>query len=270
MPDATRLHRVDPGAAVDLASLDPADTAAAPGKKAETRAATVPLATRLGELQDVLWARQQHRVLVVLQGIDTSGKGGTVRKVFGAVNPAGLRVSSFNVPTEDERARDYLWRVHARVPAAGEIGVFDRSHYEDVLAVRVLGLAPEHQWRRRYDHINEFERLLTDEGTTVVKLFLHLSRDEQRARLEARLTDPTKRWKFKTSDLEARARWDEWEAAFEEAIARTSTEHAPWHVVPADRKWYRDWAVASIMVGVLEGLGLTWPEPDGLDGIVVE
>jgi PPK2 family polyphosphate:nucleotide phosphotransferase len=270
MPDATRLHRIDPGAAVDLSSLDPGDASAAPGKKEATRAATVPLAARLGELQDILWARQQERVLVVLQGIDTSGKGGTVRKVFGAVNPAGLRVTSFNVPTEDERARDYLWRVHDRVPADGEIGVFDRSHYEDVLAVRVLGLVPEEQWRRRYDHINDFERLLTDEGTTIVKVFLHLSREEQRERLEARLTDATKRWKFKTSDLEARARWDDWELAFEEALSRTSTEHAPWHVVPADRKWYRDWAVASIMVGVLEGLGLTWPDPDGLDGIVVE
>jgi polyphosphate kinase 2 (PPK2 family) len=191
MPDATRLHRLAPGAVLDLSKLDPADTSAAPGGKEDTRAATVPLATRLGELQDVLWARQQERVLVVLQGIDTSGKGGTVRKVFGAVNPAGLRVTSFNVPTEDELARDYLWRVHARVPANGEIGVFDRSHYEDVLAVRVLGLVPEKQWRRRYDHINDFERLLTDEGTRVVKVFLNLSKDEQRARLQSRLDEPT-------------------------------------------------------------------------------
>ena len=158
---------------------------------------------------------------MVLQGIDTSGKGGTVRNVFGAVNPAGLRVTSFNAPTEDELARDYLWRVHANVPADGEIGVFDRSHYEDVLAVRVLELVPEEQWRRRYDHINDFERLLTDEGTTVVKVFLHLSKDEQKARLQARLDDPTKHWKFKTSDLEARAQWDDWEAAFEDMLERT-------------------------------------------------
>jgi PPK2 family polyphosphate:nucleotide phosphotransferase len=270
MADVTRLHRIEPGAPVDLSAIDPADTSAGPGDKEETRAAIEPLAARLGELQDLLWARQEERVLVVLQGIDTSGKGGTVRKVFGAVNPAGLRVTSFNAPTEDELARDYLWRVHANVPARGEIGVFDRSHYEDVLAVRVLDLVPKKQWRRRYGHINHFERLLIDEGTTVVKVFLHLSKEEQKARLEARLEDETKRWKFKTSDLEARARWDDWEAAFEEAIERTSTRRAPWYVVPADKKWYRDWAVASIMVDVLEGMDLTWPDPDGLDDIVID
>ena len=148
--------------------------------------------------------------------------------------------------------------------------MFDRSHYEDVLAVRVLELVPEAQWRRRYGHINDFERLLVDEGTTVVKVFLHISKEEQRERLQARLDNPVKRWKFKASDLEARARWDDWEKAFEEAIARTSTDHAPWHVIPADKKWYRDWAVASILVSVLEGLDLSWPKPDGLDGIVIE
>jgi PPK2 family polyphosphate:nucleotide phosphotransferase len=270
MHDMTGLHRIDPGAPPRLAKVDTTDTAAAPGDKEETRAATLPLAERLAELQDVLWARQQERVLVVLQGIDTSGKGGTVKHVLGAVNPAGLRVTSFNLPTEDELARDYLWRVHAGVPAKGEIGVFDRSHYEDVLAVRVAGLVPVKQWRKRFGHINDFERLLTDEGTTIVKLFLHISKDEQRRRLQSRLDEPTKRWKFKRSDLDARARWNDWEAAFEEAIERTGTAHAPWYVIPADRKWYRDWAVASILVAVLEGLDLRWPEPDDLDGIVIE
>jgi PPK2 family polyphosphate:nucleotide phosphotransferase len=270
MVDATKLHRTEPGAALHLAAIDPADTSAAPGGKRETREATELLTARLGELQDILWARQEERLLVVLQGIDTSGKGGTVRKVFGAVNPAGLRVTSFNVPTEDEIARDYLWRVHARVPADGEIAVFDRSHYEDVLAVRVLDLVPEARWRRRYDHINEFERLLTDEGTTVLKVFLHLSKGEQKERLQARLDEPTKRWKFKTSDLDARAQWDDWADAFQEAIQATSTDHAPWHVIPADKKWYRNWAVASLLVGVLEGMKLTWPVPDDLDGVVVD
>ena len=269
MADA-KLHRIDPGAAPQLADRDTADTSAAPGGKAETREATEPLVARLAELQDVLWARQDERVLVVLQGIDTSGKGGTVKKVLGAINPVGLRVKSFNVPTEDELAHDYLWRVHANVPAIGEIGVFDRSHYEDVLAVRVLELVPEARWRRRYDHINDFERLLTDEGTTIVKVFLHISKDEQKERLEARLAEPTKRWKFKRSDLDARAAWDEWEAAFEEAIEKTGTKHAPWHVIPADKKWYRDWAVATILVSVLEGMDLKWPEPDDLDGIVID
>lgn len=270
MADATHLHRIEPGRPPGLAGLDAADTSAAPGDKEVTRAAIEPLAERLAELQTLLWARQSEKVLVVLQGIDTSGKGGTVEHVFGRVNPAGLRVTSFNAPTEDELARDYLWRVHAQVPAKGEIGVFDRSHYEDVLAVRVLELVPEAQWRRRYDHINDFERLLVDEGTTVVKVFLHLSKDEQKARLQARLDEPHKRWKFKRSDLDARARWDDWEAAFEEAITRTGADHAPWYVIPADKKWYRDWAVATIMVGVLEGMALTWPEPDDLDGIVIE
>lgn len=271
MANATRLHRIDPGHRVDLAAIDAADTSAAPGDKETTRAATVPLIERLAELQDLLWARRQETVLVVLQGIDTSGKGGTVTHVLGAVNPAGLRVTSFKAPSESELSRDYLWRIHAQVPVDGEIGVFDRSHYEDVLAARVLGLVPEVRWRKRYDHINAFERLLVDEGTTVVKLLLHISKDEQKRRLEARLAEPHKHWKFHVSDLDARAQWDDYQAAFAEAVERTTTEHAPWHVIPADKKWYRDWAVASILVATLERMDLTWPEPEGdLSGIVID
>lgn len=265
------LHRIAPGATVDLTTLSAADTAAAPGDKAATRAATEPLVARLAELQEMLWARRRETVLVVLQGIDTSGKGGTVEHVFGAVNPAGLRVTSFKAPTEPELARDYLWRVHAHVPSDGEIGVFDRSHYEDVLAVRVLDLVPEGQWRKRYGHINAFEALLADEGTTIVKLFLHLSKDEQKARLQSRLDRPEKHWKFQRSDLDSRARWDEWEAAFSEMLSRTSTAHAPWYVIPADSKWYRNWAVATIMVDVLEEMNLTWPKStEDLTGVVVD
>lgn len=264
------LHRIEPGAAVNLEKLSPTDTAAAPGNKVATRAATEPLVARLAELQEMLWARRRETVLVVLQGIDTSGKGGTVEHVFGAVNPAGVRVTSFKAPTEPELARDYLWRVHAHVPSDGEIGVFDRSHYEDVLAVRVLDLVPEAQWRKRYHHINAFEEMLVDEGTTIVKLFLHLSKDEQKARLQARLDRPEKHWKFHRADLDARARWDDWQAAFSEMLSQTSTEHAPWRAIPADEKWYRDWAVATIMVEVLEGMNLTWPESvEDLSGIVV-
>lgn len=271
MAAAPLLHRVDPGTGVSLADLDPADTSAAPGPKTVTVPATEQLAARLAELQDVLWARNEEKVLVILQGIDTAGKGGTVEHVFGAVNPAGLRVVSFKAPTAPELARDYLWRIHAHVPASGEIAVFDRSQYEDVLAVRVERLVPEERWRRRFDHINAFEQLLVDEGTTVVKLFLHISKEEQRERLQARLDEPDKRWKYRASDLDARSRWDDYRAAFEEAISRTSTDHAPWHVIPADKKWYRNWAVASIMVSTLEGLGLTWPEPaEDLSGIVIE
>lgn len=271
MADAQRLHRIDPGWRIDLATIDPADTSLAPGDKDATKAATEPLVARLAELQEILWARSRERVLVVLQGIDTSGKGGTVAHVFGGVNPAGLRVTSFKSPSEGELARDYLWRIHANVPSDGEIGVFDRSHYEDVLAVRVLGLVPEGRWRQRYDHINAFEQMLSDEGTTIVKVFLHISRDEQKRRLESRLNTPEKHWKFRISDLDARSQWDDYQAAFAEAIERTCTEHAPWHVIPADRKWYRNWAVASIMVATLEAMDLDWPESeDDLSGIVIE
>ncbi len=271
MPDARQLHRIEPGRPVDLSSIDPADSSAAPGDKEATAVELWDLAVHLAELQDLLWARRQERLLVVLQGMDTSGKGGTVKKVLGAVNPAGLRVTSFDAPSEDELARDYLWRVHAHVPASGEIAVFDRSHYEDVLAVRVQELVPEARWQRRFDHINAFEQMLADEGTTIVKLMLHISMDEQRDRLQARLDDPTKQWKFRLSDLDSRARWDAYQLAFEDVLERTSTTHAPWHVIPADRKWYRNWAVASILVATLEAMDLAWPtSPDDLTGVAVD
>ncbi len=262
MATPKHLHRIAAGSKVAFRSLDPDDTSAAPGDKKKTMAATEPLVARLAELQELLWANGNDRLLVVLQGIDTSGKGGTVEHVLGAVNPAGLRVTSFNAPTSDELARDYLWRVHANVPEAGQIGVFDRSHYEDVLVARVEGLVPKDRWQRRYDHINAFERLLVDEGTTIVKLFLHISPDEQRERLQARLDEPDKHWKFKLSDLDARAKWADYEAAFHDMLERTSTEHAPWHVIPANKKWYRNWAVATILVEALDGLHQSWPEPD--------
>lgn len=271
MSDARHLHRIEPGSKVDLTTIDPADTSAAPGDKDLTAAALWDLAVRMADLQDLLWARSQERLLVVLQGMDTSGKGGTIKKVLGAVNPAGLRVTSFKAPNDDELARDYLWRIHAHVPANGEIGVFDRSHYEDVLAVRVQGLVPTARWQRRFDHINAFERLLADEGTTIVKVMLHISAEEQRRRLQARLDDPTKRWKFRLGDLDARARWDAYRHAFEDVLERTSTDHAPWYVVPADKKWYRNWAVASILVDVLERLELAWPtSPDDLTGVTLD
>jgi PPK2 family polyphosphate:nucleotide phosphotransferase len=271
MPDTARLHRVEPGGGFDLGAIDPSDVSAAPGDKKTTVAASEELAVRLAELQDILWARQRERLLVVLQGIDTSGKGGTVGHVFGGVNPAGLRVTSFKAPSESELARDYLWRVHANVPQGGEIGVFDRSHYEDVIAVRVHGLVPEKQWKKRFDHIRAFEEMLVDEGTTIIKVLLHISKDEQKRRLEARLAEPHKHWKFRISDLDSRKQWDDYQVAFAEAIEQTATKHAPWHVIPADKKWYRNWAVATIVTGVLEGLDLTWPEsPDDLTGVVIE
>jgi PPK2 family polyphosphate:nucleotide phosphotransferase len=269
MADGLELHRIEPGRGIDLSKLPTLDTSAAPGDKAVTVAALEGLAQRLAELQEVLYAERRRRVLVVLQGLDTAGKGGIIEHVIGAVNPVGLRVTSFKAPTEEERARDYLWRVHAHVPASGELGVFDRSHYEDVLAVRVEGLVPKAQWKRRYAHIRAFERLLADEGTTIVKVLLHLSRGEQKRRLEARLSEPHKRWKLNPEDLRTRERWDDHQAAFEDAIVRTATPHAPWHVVPADSKWYARWAVATILVARLEALDLRWPEPPDLSGFVV-
>lgn len=263
------LHRIEPARLVAIADHEAGATDAAPGDRTRTAAATATLTARLAELQEILWARQREKVLVVLQGIDTSGKGGTIKHVFGAVNPAGLRVVSFKSPSEAEMGRDYLWRIHAAVPASGEISVFDRSHYEDVLVVRVAELVAEERWKRRFDHINAFEEMLTDEGTTIVKFFLHISEDEQKERLQARLDDPVKHWKFRVGDLDTRADWDAYETAFSDAITRTSTPHAPWFVIPANKKWYRNWAVASIMVDTLERLDLTWPGKDA-DHLAVE
>jgi PPK2 family polyphosphate:nucleotide phosphotransferase len=265
------LHVVPPGSPVALAGIDPRDAGAAPGGKEATAPATTALQHRLAELQDVLWAQGTERVVVVLQGIDTSGKGGTIKALLREMNPSGVRVAVFKAPTEPELARDPLWRVHQQVPGDGEIVVFDRSHYEDVLIVRVKQLVEDARWRKRFDHINDFERMLTDEGTTIVKLFLHISHDEQRERLQARLDDPVKRWKFLPGDLEERARWGDYQAAFTEVLERTSTSWAPWHVIPADRKWYRNWAACTILAGVLGRLDLAYPEAHpGCEDLVVE
>lgn len=209
-------------------------------------------------------------MLIVLQAMDTGGKDGTIRNVFMGVNPQGVRVWGFGAPTEEELAHDYLWRIHDHTPANGGITIFNRSHYEDVLVVRVKDLVPESRWQKRYAHIVDFERLLSDEGTTVVKLFLHISKEEQRSRLEARLQEADKRWKFNPGDLEDRKLWDDFQEAYEEAITRTSTEQAPWYVVPADRKWYRDLAVASILIETLERMDPRYPPEPDLDGVVVE
>jgi PPK2 family polyphosphate:nucleotide phosphotransferase len=260
--------RVRPGQAVDLDVTDAAQTF---GRRKES--ADEELAAgleRLSGLQDRIWAEQKHAVLVVLQGIDASGKDGTIRHVMGAFNPQGCRVTSFKVPTESELAHDYLWRVHQHTPGRGEIAIFNRSHYEDVLVVRVKELVPESTWRQRFAQINGFERMLAEEGTTLVKFFLHIDRDEQRERFQARLDDPTKRWKFRTADLEERLRWDDYIAAFEEALSRCSTEAAPWFVVPANKKWFRNLAVAEILAEILEGLDPRYPEPEeDLEGMVV-
>jgi PPK2 family polyphosphate:nucleotide phosphotransferase len=238
--------------------------------KEEGRVLLAELHERLEVLQQRLYAESRRSVLLVLQGLDASGKDGVIRSVFTGLNPQGCRVASFKAPTATELAHDYLWRVHAQLPARGEIGIFNRSHYEDIVAVRVHRLAPEDVWRRRAGHITAWERMLVDEGTTIVKVFLNLSREEQRVRFQERLDDPEKRWKFRRGDLDDRARWDEFVQAYEEAIAETSTEWAPWHVVPADRNWVKSVAVATLLVDALERMGPQLPEVEaGLDDVVI-
>ena len=260
---------VTDGKGFRLADHDPgADSGI--GSKGAGRAEVAALTASLDELQEKLFADGRYKVLVVLQGMDTSGKGGAIRKAFGGLNPAGVHVATFKAPTEPELAHDFLWRVHAHAPASGHISIFDRSHYEDVLIVRVHDLVPKARWKARYDHIRNWERMLVDEGTVVRKFFLHISREEQAARLQARLDDPTKHWKFRKEDIAERERWDDYQAAYEDAIRHTATPDAPWIVVPADRKWHRDLVICRTMVAALEGLDLRYPEPaEDLSGITV-
>jgi PPK2 family polyphosphate:nucleotide phosphotransferase len=254
-------YRVAPGTDISLEDWDPDDDGPGSRTKEQGQKAAEKSGERLGELQELLFAGAQHKVLIVLQGMDTSGKDGTIKHVFGHTNAAGVDVASFKKPTETELAHDYLWRVHAQVPEAGRMTIFNRSHYEDVLVVRVDELVPEAQWRRRYRHIREFERMLAEEGTLVRKFFLHISKDEQRDRLQARLDDPTKTWKFQEGDLGVRERWDDYQRAYAEALGETSTDEAPWYVVPANHKWYRNLVVASVLIEALDGLDLRYPRP---------
>ena len=268
--DLVERLRVTPGSAVHLAGHDPRETFG--WDKHEGKAALPPFLDRLAELHDRWWAEGRRRLLVVLQGIDTAGKGGTIEHVLDAFSPLGVRVKGFGVPTPVELAHDYLWRVHAHVPGDGEVAIFDRSHYEDVLVVRVHDLVPKKRWSRRYDQINAFERLLADEGTTLVKCFLHISRDEQRERLQARLDEPTKRWKFRMGDLDERRRWDDYMAAYEDVLERCSTPWAPWYAIPADRKWFRNLAVSTVLAEVMGALDPQYPpvDPDVPADVVVE
>src|SRR6185295_12042455 len=241
-----KRYRVKPGAKLDLAKLDAGSTHEFKGSKQGAGELLRELNEKLEKLQEALWAEHKHKVLVVLQGMDTSGKDGTISHVFEGVNPLGVRVACFKAPSSEELDHDFLWRVHARVPGRGEIAIFNRSHYEDVLAVRVRRLAPPGLWRARYDQINDFERLLADTGTVVLKFFLHIDKEEQRKRLQERLDDPAKRWKFRRGDLDDRLHWKDYMEAYEEALSRTSQKWAPWYVVPANKKWYRNMVVATI------------------------
>jgi PPK2 family polyphosphate:nucleotide phosphotransferase len=265
--DLREALRVKPGTRVRLSALDPAATFG------HDKAAAGPLIAkrleRLGSLQDRLRAEAKEAVLVVLQGIDAAGKDGTIQKVMEAFNPQGCTVSAFKVPTPEELSHDYLWRIHKRVPAKGEIGIFNRSHYEDVLVVRVHALVPRKVWSARYAQINAFEETLAASGTTIVKFFLSIDRDEQRKRFQARFDDPTKRWKFSARDLEERKRWDDYQAAFDDVLSKTSTSAAPWYVIPANRNWFRDLAVASILADTLAGLTPAYPAPPDLPADLV-
>jgi PPK2 family polyphosphate:nucleotide phosphotransferase len=249
---------VKPGKKAGLSDRDPAATPGSPGKEDGEKRLRENL-KRLAELQFALYAEQKRALLVVLQAMDTGGKDGVIRHVFTGFNPQNIRVASFKVPTAEEASHDFLWRIHRAVPVRGEVGVFNRSHYEDVVVVRVKDLVEKDVWSKRYDRINEFEELLAESGTQVVKLFLHIGKDEQKARLQARLDDPDRRWKFSLGDLEERKRWDRYMEAYEDALTRCSTKHAPWYVVPANKKWYRNLAASQILLEHLEEMKPKFP-----------
>ena len=268
-PSLRDAFRVEPGSKVRLARFDPNDTHGR--SRARSDQELQRGLDRLTDLQDRLWAEQKHPILIVLQGIDAAGKDGTVRHVMTAFNPMGCIVTSWKAPTPIELAHDYLWRIHQRTPGAGEISIFNRSHYEDVLVVRVHDLVPKDVWSKRYDQINAFEETLAAAGTTILKFFLLIDRDEQRQRLQARLDDPTKQWKFRVRDLAERKLWDSYTAAYEAMLERCSTAAAPWYVIPSNKKWFRNLAVADIVADTLDELKPAYPaSPDDLKGVVIE
>jgi PPK2 family polyphosphate:nucleotide phosphotransferase len=268
--NAMKELRVKGGGAVRLSKIDPQGTPGFSGNKSDGEAALEKIRARLIELQEVLYAEHKQKILIVLQGMDTSGKDGVIRHVFEGVNPQGVRTVAFKVPSAEELDHDFLWRVHAKVPARGELAIFNRSHYEDVLVVRVHDLVPEEIWSKRYDQINEFEKILSETGTTILKFFLHIDKDEQKERLQARLDDESKRWKFNTGDLDERKLWAKYQKAYEDVLNKTSTSHAPWYVVPANRKWYRNIAIAQTIVEALEKLKMKYPPADDLSGVVID
>jgi PPK2 family polyphosphate:nucleotide phosphotransferase len=271
-PDEIRLIRpIIANGKTKLADIDTRSTCGFKGDKAATVAVFAKLNAQLIELQTVLYAENKHKVLVVLQAMDTGGKDGVIRKVFSGINPMGVHVASFKAPTPIELEHDYLWRIHERVPGKGEMVVFNRSHYEDVLITRVEGWIDNATAKRRFRQINDFEAMLVEEGTIIVKFFLHISKDEQKERLQDRLDDEAKTWKFNPGDLVAREKWDDYQRVYEEAINATSSPHAPWHIVPADRNWVRDVYVCSALVETLSSLKMKYPNPPpGLENIVIK
>jgi PPK2 family polyphosphate:nucleotide phosphotransferase len=270
MPMLDSPYLVDPNKKFRLKDVHPGDTG--PFKDKDEAADEVKKnLKRLDELQEVFYASAQRSLLVVFQAMDGGGKDGAIEHVFSGVNPQGCAVTSFKVPSAIEKGHDFLWRIHAAAPAKGLIGIFNRSHYESVLVERVEEIVPEKVWSRRYDHINAFEKMLADEGTVILKFFLHISKDEQKERMEARLADPQKNWKFNTGDLKTRAKWDSYMAAYEDLLGKCSTKSAPWFVVPADKKWFRNWVISDTIVRTLKGLHMKFPQPEaGLDKVVVK
>ncbi|HOG58640.1 MAG TPA: polyphosphate kinase 2 family protein [Anaerolineaceae bacterium] len=257
MDDET--YRVPVKGKIKLKDYDPNDSRLFDGNKKDSKEALLKLNTELAALQEQLYAEGKHRLLIVLQAMDTGGKDGVIRAVFEGVNPQGVKVASFKVPTPVELSHDYLWRVHQQTPGKGEMVIFNRSHYEDVLVVRVHQLVPEEVWSRRYQHIREFERLLADEGTTILKFYLHIDLQEQAQRFLARVEDPTKQWKFNPGDLDERERWEEYMKAYEDMLNQTSTDWAPWYIIPANKKWYRNWLISKIVIKTLKDLDMRYP-----------
>jgi PPK2 family polyphosphate:nucleotide phosphotransferase len=264
------IHRLEPGRPVHLAEMKTRgrDFHA---NRAEAEAEFASLRDEFIALQERLYAEDKRKLLLVFQAIDGGGKDGVIRNILSGVNPQGVRVTSFKVPTRPELARDFLWRIHLAVPERGMIGVFNRSHYEDVLVVRVHNLVPEAVWRPRYEHINQFEKLLVDSGTTILKFYLHISKEEQLSRFQARLKDPRKNWKFDLEDIEKRKEWDDYMVAFEEMLNRCTTTWAPWYVIPGDQKWYRNLAVMRVAVDTLQKMDPQFPTiEEDLSGVVLK
>jgi PPK2 family polyphosphate:nucleotide phosphotransferase len=264
-------YRVEPGSLIDLSQWDPDDESSFDIKKDEADEVLEKLNRQLESLQELLYAEHKQKVLIVLQAMDTGGKDGTIRHVFEGVNPQGVRVAAFKVPTPEEMDHDYLWRIHKQTPAKGEIVIFNRSHYEDVLVVRVHELVPEEVWSRRYAQINHFEQMLAQEGTTILKFYLHIDKDEQKQRLQDRLDEADKRWKFNPGDLKERKLWDDYMRAYQDVLSKTSTPWAPWYIVPANHKWYRNLVIATTLVETLKGLDMHYPQPaEDLDKIKID
>lgn len=259
---AISKYKIEPGMEVDLTKISTNDKSLYDGGKNDSQKTLEELQLELKELQHLLYAENKRKLLVVIQAMDAGGKDGTVKKVFARVDPQGIHVEAFKKPTEDELGHDFLWRIHKLVPGAGQISVFNRSHYEDIIAVRVKKIFEDAVWQRRYRHVIDFEQMLADEGTQIVKIFLHISKDEQKERFESRLEEEEKHWKFNPDDLKDRAKWDEFMHAYGDLLTKTSKEHAPWYVIPADRKWYRNLVISQIIIDTLKSMNMEYPTID--------